>query len=715
MHNSDSTQSARPFDRATLATLVLLTMALFMTVAAYIPGLSGPLFLDDLPQLKGMIENSADNPKLLLNEHIFSNSGPFGRPVAMATFVGSAVAHGPDTWWWKYDNLMIHLLSGLLVFWLAAMLFQAASETRRERQWLVAATVATIWLLHPLHVSTVLYTIQRMTELSTLFVLAGLICYVAGRQRQIEADKHGYVFIALSFALFFPLAVLSKETALLFPLFCTLLELLVFEFKSASASQETVKKCRTAILTLYLAGTIYFLANFSALVLKAYEFRDFTFWERVLTEMRIVTLYLSQLLIPVQSKMGFYHDDVILSTSLISPISTLLSALFLAALIGSAVYFRKRLPMYAFGVLFFFTGHLLESSIFALELMFEHRNYLPSVGIAIAAVAAIQAAMKKQRGIVGIAAIAISVMSLLTWQRAVVWGSPDTMYEYMYRAHPQSKRLTYLFADSFTQMGRYERARTVLTSMDTGIGPETHKLLLDCLEHGEVKEHRVEKVLTFSDGKMDGHATTSIDDLTQASLDGKCDVPKARLVDLMDHLLELPAESFQHKQSILTAKAHVLESEGNIEGAVSALRTAYELQTNNSRSLYFSAHTLSKAGRLDEASIVLTEAYEIERASRIQNKSIAKTVYLNIGAMYAAENEFGKALEIYSQGMLLIPTEALFYLRKTELYIQMQHYDGARETLNNLRALDAYDLSEHEYAIRQLGAAIWPASKAPDA
>jgi tetratricopeptide (TPR) repeat protein len=296
-----------------------------------------------------------------------------------------------------------------------------------------------------------------------------------------------------------------------------------------------------------------------------------------------------------------------------------------------------------------------------------------------------------------------------------VWGSSDTMYEYMYRAHPQSKRLAYLFADSFTQMGRYESARTVLTSMDTGIGPETHKLLLDCLEHGEVKEHRVEKVLTFGEGQIDGHAITSIDDLAQASLDGKCDVPKASLVDLMDHLLELPAESIQHKQSILTAKAHVLESEGDIEGAVNALRTAYELQTNNSRSLYFSAHTLSKAGRLDEASIVLTEAYEIELASRIQNKGIAKTVYLNIGAMYAAENEFDKALEIYSQGMLLIPTEALFYLRKTELYIQMQHYDGARETLNNLRALDAYDLSEHEYAIRQLGAAIRPASKAPDA
>jgi len=139
------------------------------------------------------------------------------------------------------------------------------------------------------------------------------------------------------------------------------------------------------------------------------------------------------------------------------------------------------------------------------------------------------------------------------------------------------------------------------------------------------------------------------------------------------------------------------------------------LQPDNSRSLYFIAHALSTADRLEEASNALTAAYELEKTSPIQNKNIAKTIYLNIGGMYTADNEFEKALTIYAQGISSIPTEALFYLRKTELYIQLQRYDRARETLLELRTLDAYDVSEHEYAIRRLGAAIRPGTDATGA
>jgi tetratricopeptide (TPR) repeat protein len=39
---------------------------------------------------------------------------------------------------------------------------------------------------------------------------------------------------------------------------------------------------------------------------------------------------------------------------------------------------RKR-PFFSFAILFFFLNHLVESSFFGLELVFEHRNYLPSL------------------------------------------------------------------------------------------------------------------------------------------------------------------------------------------------------------------------------------------------------------------------------------------------------------------------------------------------
>ena len=168
-------------DRSTVVALAILALVSILTVATYIPGLSGPLLLDDLPQLEPLIQQSANYPIELFGNYILSTSGPTGRPVAMATFIADAVTHGPDVWWWKYNNLMLHLISGLLVCWLTALLLQALPKKTGVDPWIAGIVVGGLWLLHPIQVSTVLYTVQRMTELSTLFVLAGLICYVKGR------------------------------------------------------------------------------------------------------------------------------------------------------------------------------------------------------------------------------------------------------------------------------------------------------------------------------------------------------------------------------------------------------------------------------------------------------------------------------------------------------------------------------------------------------
>ena len=51
------------------------------------------------------------------------------------------------------------------------------------------ALASCLWLLHALHVSTVLYTVQRMAQLSALFVFAGLLVYSYGRQRQRRSGR----------------------------------------------------------------------------------------------------------------------------------------------------------------------------------------------------------------------------------------------------------------------------------------------------------------------------------------------------------------------------------------------------------------------------------------------------------------------------------------------------------------------------------------------
>lgn len=689
-------------DRTQVLAMAVVAFSIIVTFLAYWPGLSGPLFLDDLPQLQGLITQSADDPATVLANHILSSSGSFGRPVAMATFVASAISHGPDIWWWKYENVMLHLINGLLVFWFTALLFRNAVRSDGSQHWFAGAIAAAFWLLHPLQISTVLYTVQRMTELSALFVLAGLICYIKGRERQMTGDVRGWLLIGLGLGVFFPLAVLGKESALLFPILCSLVEIFVLKFGGDAAARNKIKLLHGAIGLGCLLAAVYVLANFSTFVLDRYAMREFSFSERIYTELRVIVLYLSQLLLPVQSKMGFFHDDIRLSTSLFEPITTLLSGISIIALIGGAVIARKRLPLFAFGILFYFASHALESTIFPLELMFEHRNYLPSVGIVVAVIAIVQAIIPSRTALVLIVVVGLSGFSFLTWQRAITWSSPSTMYQFMYYAHPESPRLNLVLANIYTEIGDYEEARKSLAKITTELGPAVHGLFLDCLQHGQVNEDDIRNVTKLTDGPVRAHVTSSIEVLLQANFDGKCSMPQPALVALIDHLLMLPARSNTDRQSLQISKARILQSQNDVEGAVAALQTAFELKPHSAAPLYMAAHTLSVKGRLDEATAFLSSAYEVEKESRFRSADIAKTVYLNVGRMYAASDNTDKALAVYAQAISSIPKEPRFYLEKANLLIQQQRYDEARDTLAGLRSFEPGDVSEHEYDIRRL-------------
>ena len=126
----------------------------------YLPALSGPLLLDDTTVLGPLLEGDAADHGWLT--HLFSDSGPLGRPLAMATFAANAVLNGDGLWYWKATNALIHTAIGVALFMLFAELFYACGSTMRSAR-AVALFGALIWLVHPLHVSTVMYTVQRMT------------------------------------------------------------------------------------------------------------------------------------------------------------------------------------------------------------------------------------------------------------------------------------------------------------------------------------------------------------------------------------------------------------------------------------------------------------------------------------------------------------------------------------------------------------------------
>ena len=694
------------FDRSTVLTLAFLAAALILTLLVYLPGLSGPLLLDDLPQLNGLIAESANNPASLFRNYIVSTSGPFGRPVAMATFIGDAVTHGPDIWWWKWNNLMFHLISGLLVFWLTALLVQAAAKNINFNPWMLGIIAAGFWLLHPLHVSTVLYTVQRMTELSSLFVLAGLVSYVKGRLVQEQSAGLGWLLIGLGFGLLYPLAVLSKESALLFPVYCSLIEICVFRFQGRAPLQRQMRILHGVLLAGYLLVAAYVVANFSSMVLESYAVRDFTILERVFTQFRVIVIYLSQILLPIQGKMGFFHDDISLSTGLFDPVTTLFSALLLVALAVSAYFLRKRLPLYTFGILFFLASHMLESSIFALELMFEHRNYLGSFGILVAVLSVVPIAIRNRKGLIVAIIIGLSGFSILTWQRSLTWSTPANLYDFMYQVHPESRRLNLVFSNIYAKAGDFVSARQSLAKVGAGLGPEVHSLFVDCLQYQKVDEAALSRIAQLQDGIINAHTTSSAQALVREIIGGRCSASNDSLLTALDHLLASRTRSIIDKQSVMFTKARFLESINDTDAAVEVLLATFQLSGDDAMPLYLAAQTLINGDRPDEARAILTGAYELEKNTRIQRKEMAQAVYLDLGSTYVSKGDLEKALAVYTEAISAMLGQSLFYVEAAGLLLHMRRYDDAEKLLTEFRGLELSDMSQYEYPLRRIASML---------
>ena len=67
----------------------------------------------------------------------------------------------------------------------------------------------------------------------------------------------------------------------------------------------------------------------------------------------------------------------------LDPVTTVMSAFTLFGLMSFAVLLLRRHPIAAFGLLFVVLHLAVESSIVNLEMIFEHRMYLPMAGVAI--------------------------------------------------------------------------------------------------------------------------------------------------------------------------------------------------------------------------------------------------------------------------------------------------------------------------------------------
>jgi len=356
----------------------------------------------------------------------------------MLTFLLNDTAWPSDARSFKYTNLMLHLLNAMLLYTLAYRLLLCIKYSP-DQSLSLALLTSGIWLLHPLNVSTVLYPVQRMAILATLFVLVGLVGYVYARLKLQSQPRTAYLFMSLSLGMGSLLAVFSKENGALLPLLAWVIEFTILSRNNNSVPNKYWQAVFFWSPAALLLGYFLYLLLFGNLV-SAYVSRDFTLIERLLTEPRILFDYLYYWFIPQSNSPGLLTQDFPVSKDLFNPLTTIVAIAGLLVIIMLAFRLRKFHPLITLASLFYFTGHLLESTLLPLELYFEHRNYLPAIFLALPLATTISVLPIQHKYRVLLAIILLLAPTLATIKRASYWENLEALAYHWAEAHPSSQR-----------------------------------------------------------------------------------------------------------------------------------------------------------------------------------------------------------------------------------------------------------------------------------
>lgn len=430
-----------------LTMIVLLSGIVLLCTLAYWPGLRGSFLFDDFGNLNalgllGPVHDWASFCRYITSGH----ADPSGRPLTMLTFLIDAQDWPAAPWPFKRTNLLIHLLNGGLLGCLLIALGRLAShDTQRIRQ--AALAGAALWLLHPLFVSTTLYVVQREAMLSTTCVMMGLLAWLHGR-KILLADGRTATGIILCFGGligFTLLGTLAKANGALLPLLAVVIES-CFAAPTSSSNTDAQSSYRKLFLAVagipsaLLVAYLVWMGVHGIVIGGVVSGRSWTLAQRLLSEPRVLLDYLKLLWLPRTLSSGLFNDQYQASTSLLHPLSTLFAWAGMLSLIAIAWIMRRRQPMAAVAVLFFFTGQLLESTSIPLELYYEHRNYLS----ALLMFWPLGWWLTDRRSLSAIKlALTFGLplgLASMTYLRANEWGHPDVQAALWARINPQSPR-----------------------------------------------------------------------------------------------------------------------------------------------------------------------------------------------------------------------------------------------------------------------------------
>ncbi len=361
-------------------------------------------------------------------------------------------------------NIAIHLVNGILVYLLALRLLKQArgltNQTGRPLDDRAAAlaslAAALVFTAHPLQTQAVTYIVQRMTSLAAMFYLLSLLLYVQGRLA--ASPRRRWVLWGLGLVSWL-LGLGTKENTATLPVAVLLVEWFFFQDLSFAWLRKSLWYLIPLVVVLAVLAVAFLGHKPLDKILAGYERRDFTPTERVLTQFRVVILYFSLVLYPHPGRLNLIHH-IPTSHSLLDPWTTLACLLLILAFVAVAIFLARRRRVVSFCLLWVVLHLAIESSIIGLEMVFEHRMYLPMFGVSIIVGLVLGRLFSRSRA----RALCLTCLLVLplgagTYLRNRIWQDREGLWTDVIAKNPWEHRAFYNRAGAYADQGRYGAAR----------------------------------------------------------------------------------------------------------------------------------------------------------------------------------------------------------------------------------------------------------------
>ncbi|HEY5599815.1 MAG TPA: tetratricopeptide repeat protein, partial [Candidatus Manganitrophaceae bacterium] len=514
----------------------------------------------------------------------------------------------------------------------------------------VAAIAALLWATHPIQTEAVTYIIQRMTSLSSFFYLLSFVLYIRGRKAAGIASSRGgaprWYAGAAAAALF---SFGAKEIAATLPIMIILYDLLFFcagetkKIRKAAPAYLLLLALTGGLAFLYLEGLKAPLEAFQEGMSKQYGIDPYPTNIRLLTESRVLVYYLSLLIFPHPARLNIDHDFPP-SSSLWGPPTTLLSIATLGAgFLIALIQMRKR-PVFSFFIFWYLGNLIVESSFIRLDLVFEHRLYLPSISFFLAVGAGLSALKFHRLGkwapalpAACLAAI-LFFQSIWTIERNRVWRDEVTLWEDTVKKTPRKARPYKALGTAYAEQGRFDEAIEAF-----------YQALK--INGNYAKVYTNLGVVYYKKGET------------------------ARAVEAFQKSIALNRKDALAYYNL----ANIFTDQDRWDDAVVFYRKAAEILQNEPMIRHNLGYALSRKGMTDEAIR--------EYLTAIREENPLAGTHKNLAALYLHEGNLPEAIDHYREAGRLAPDDETIHLMLGRLYKKEKLFDLALREFREAAAL----------------------------